>query len=40
MNQTTTTDYKFILIDKNNVPYIKGTSMKIVELVTSIQAYG
>ena len=40
MNQTTTTDYKLILIDENNVPYIKGTSMKIVELVTSIQAYG
>ena len=40
MNQTTTTDYKFILIDENNVPFIKGTSMKIVELVTSIQAYG
>lgn len=40
MSQTATTDYKFILVDENNVPFIKGTSMKIVELVTSIHAYG
>ena len=40
MNQTKTTEYKHILINEDNVPFIKGTSMKIVELITSIHAYG
>jgi uncharacterized protein (DUF433 family) len=40
MNQTTATEYKHILIDEHNMAFIKGTSMKVVELVTSIHAYG
>ncbi|MHC5612580.1 MAG: DUF433 domain-containing protein [Nostoc sp.] len=40
MSQTTTTEYKHILVDEGNVPFIKGTSMKVVELITSIHAYG
>ncbi|MEH2458348.1 DUF433 domain-containing protein [Nostoc sp.] len=40
MTQTTTTEYKHILVNEGNVPFIKGTSMKIVELITSIHAYG
>ena len=40
MTTTLNTDYKFILIDEDQVPFIKGTSMKVVELVTSIHAYG
>ena len=40
MTTTLKTDYKFILIDEDQVPFIKGTSMKVVELVTSVHAYG
>jgi len=40
MTTTINTDYKFILIGEDQVPFIKGTSMKVVELVTSIHAYG
>ncbi|WP_026102291.1 DUF433 domain-containing protein [Pleurocapsa sp. PCC 7319] len=40
MNSATTTEYKHILLDDRQVPFIKGTSMKVVELVTSVQAYG
>ena len=40
MNPATVTEYKHILLDDNQVPFIKGTSMKVVELVTSVQAYG
>ncbi|MEH2402811.1 DUF433 domain-containing protein [Nostoc sp.] len=40
MTQTTTTEYKHILVNESNVPFIKGTSMKVVELITSIHAYG
>jgi hypothetical protein len=40
MTTTLNTDYKFILIDEDQVPFIKGTSMKVVELVTSVHAYG
>jgi len=40
MTTTLNTDYKFILVDEDQVPFIKGTSMKVVELVTSIHAYG
>jgi uncharacterized protein (DUF433 family) len=35
-----TTEYKHILLDDRDVPYIEGTSMKVVELITSILAYG
>jgi len=37
---TTSTEYKHILLDDRACPYIEGTSMKLVELVTSIHAYG
>lgn len=40
MTPSTTTEYKHILLDDRQVPFIKGTSMKVVELVTSVQAYG
>ena len=40
MTPATTTEYKHILLDARDVPFITGTSMKVVELVTSIQAYG
>lgn len=40
MTLGTTTEYKHILIDERQVPFIKGTSMKVLELVTSVQAYG
>ncbi|MBD2359747.1 DUF433 domain-containing protein [Anabaena minutissima FACHB-250] len=40
MSEKATTEYRHILVDENNVPYITGTSMKVVELVTSIHAYG
>ncbi|NBD14581.1 MAG: DUF433 domain-containing protein, partial [Cyanobacteria bacterium] len=40
MTLTTPTEYKYILLDEHDRPYIKGTSMKVLELVTSIQAYG
>ncbi|MEH1805811.1 DUF433 domain-containing protein [Nostoc sp.] len=40
MTQIITTEYKHILVNENNVPFIKGTSMKVVELITSIHAYG
>ena len=35
-----TTEYKHVLLDDRGVPSIDGTSMKVVELITSIQAYG
>jgi uncharacterized protein (DUF433 family) len=35
-----TTDHKYISPNKNNVPYITGTTMKVVELVTSHLTYG
>ncbi len=40
MTLSTNTEYKYILLDDRQVPFIKGTSMKVVELVTSVQAYG
>ena len=40
MTPSRTTEYKHILLDDRQVPFIKGTSMKVVELVTSVQAYG
>ncbi|MBC6471595.1 MAG: DUF433 domain-containing protein [Hormoscilla sp. GM102CHS1] len=32
--------YKHIQLDDRQVPYIAGTTMKVVELVTSVKAYG
>lgn len=40
MTSSTTTEYKYILLDDRQVPFIEGTSMKVVELITSVQAYG
>ncbi|NEP09307.1 MAG: DUF433 domain-containing protein [Symploca sp. SIO2C1] len=36
----TTTEYKHIQLDERQVPFIAGTTMKVIELVTSIKAYG
>ncbi len=36
----TTTEYKHIRLDERNVPFIAGTSMKVVELFTSVHADG
>ncbi len=36
----TNTEYKYVQLDENNVPVIAGTTMKLVELVTSVMAYG
>lgn len=36
----TATEYKYVILDERNVPIIEGTTMKIVELITSIKAYG
>ena len=35
----TTTDYKHIQLNENNVPIIAETTMKVVELITSVKAY-
>ncbi|MEQ8959619.1 MAG: DUF433 domain-containing protein [Coleofasciculus sp. C2-GNP5-27] len=35
----TTTEYKYIQLDERNVPIIAGTTMKVVELITSAKAY-
>lgn len=40
MSQTITTEYKHILLGDRDVPFIEDTSMKVVELITSVQAYG
>ncbi|MGK7924456.1 MAG: DUF433 domain-containing protein [Spirulina sp.] len=40
MTLGTVTEYKNILIDDRGVPFIQGTSMKVVELATSVYAYG
>lgn len=37
---TTTTDYKHIQLDDYQVPTIEGTTMKVVELITSHLTYG
>ncbi|MGK7929178.1 MAG: DUF433 domain-containing protein [Spirulina sp.] len=34
------TEYKHIYLNEDNVPAIAETSMKIVELITSVKAYG
>lgn len=36
----TATEYKYIELDEKNVPVIQGTTMKVVELITSVKAYG
>lgn len=36
----TATEYKYIELDDNQVPIISGTTMKVVELVTSHLTYG
>ena len=40
MSQPITTEYKHILLGDRDVPFIEGTSMKVVELITSVKAYG
>lgn len=35
----TATEYKHIQLNEKNVPIIAGTSMKVVELITSVKAY-
>ncbi|MEQ9000000.1 MAG: DUF433 domain-containing protein [Coleofasciculus sp. B1-GNL1-01] len=35
----TTTEYKYIQLDERNIPIIAGTTMKVVELITSAKAY-
>lgn len=35
-----TTGYRYIQLDDRQVPSIEGTSMKVVELITSVKAYG
>lgn len=36
----TPTEYKSIALDDQHVPYIAGTTMKVIELVEAQQAYG
>ena len=36
----TKTEHKYIAIDEKNVPIITGSTMKVVELITSVKAYG
>ena len=33
-------DYKHIQLDENQVPIIEGSTMKVVELITSHLTYG
>ncbi len=35
----TATEYKHIVLDDRNVPVVAGTSMKVIELITSIKTY-
>ena len=35
----TATEYKYIELDDNHVPIVQGTTMKVVELMTSVKAY-
>lgn len=39
-SQFTPTDHKYVHLDANNVPIIVGASMKVVELIASVYAYG
>lgn len=36
----TKTEYKYIEFNENKVPIIAGTRIKIIDLVTSVKAYG
>ncbi|NES02345.1 MAG: DUF433 domain-containing protein [Okeania sp. SIO2F4] len=36
---TTKTEYKYVHLDEKNVPIITGSTMKVVELITSVKAY-
>lgn len=36
----TATEYKYVALDERQVPYITGTTMKVVELVEAQRAYG
>lgn len=36
----TATEYKYIEIDENHIPYISGTTMKVIELVSGHIAFG
>lgn len=36
----TSTEYKYIQLDERNIPIIAETTMKVVELITSVKAYG
>ena len=36
----TATEYKHIQLDEHNVPIIAGTTMKVVEIIIPIKAYG
>ncbi len=36
----TATEYKHIQLDEDNVPTIAGTTMKVVEIIIPIKAYG
>ncbi|NJN91909.1 MAG: hypothetical protein HC840_11920 [Leptolyngbyaceae cyanobacterium RM2_2_4] len=36
----TATEYKYIQLDEQQVPYIAGTAMKVIELVEAQRAYG
>lgn len=36
----TASEYKYIEIDPDNVPYITGTTMKVIELVSGYIAFG
>ncbi|MBE9143488.1 DUF433 domain-containing protein [Planktothrix mougeotii] len=36
----TTTQHKYIELNENNVPYIAGTTMKVIELVSGHLAFG
>jgi uncharacterized protein (DUF433 family) len=37
---TTTTAYKYIELDTNNIPIIAGTTLKVIELVTGQLTHG
>lgn len=37
---TVTTGYDHVILNENNIPLIKGTTMKFVELVQEMIAYG
>jgi uncharacterized protein (DUF433 family) len=36
----TATEYKYVELDEQQVPYIAGTTMKVIELVEAQRAYG